>query len=276
MFLQQNRKPTINFSLFLPHKIRYKYPITDKTKPISLTTGRFAAAKVKHQKTWCMRGGCRYVFNMKHERAGNIGIIVHPRSMEVYQRDRHQIPSASLEDATNQLAIAINDVAHRFVQEQGWESVNFSLGQPTLVGSPHYAARSELARAITDKNQTQLQFVGGLEVDKSLEDKYKDPKYAEIEGQDIDVVNIVDQGLKNAYNLNTLLPGLVAPIIKTEITTAMAALHTDFENLTAHINAGNTMQYQFNQMAGLLSSTLKTMHELQDEIKLLKQQKSEN
>jgi hypothetical protein len=117
-YLLHIQKPKQPFTLFIPHRIRYKFPVIGKKKPISTTTKRFAASQVKLTKEYCMRGGVRYVFDMKHDHMGHIGVIVHPNSIEVYQKDRHQIPAASIEDATAKMAIAINDVANRFVQEQ--------------------------------------------------------------------------------------------------------------------------------------------------------------
>lgn len=257
--LDRLKQPSINFSLFTPHKIRYKYKLQEKTKPISLNTGRFAAAKVKHERTYCMAGGVRNVFNMRHERAGNIGITVHPNSIEVYQRDRQPISSVSLEDATNQLAIAINDVAQRFAQEQEWESVHFSLGEPVMVGSPHYAGPSRLARAITDNGQTLLPLSAGFEVDRSLEKKFGEKKTADLETDDIDAAEIMDRGIKNAYNIETIVPVLVKEELKS-VSDQILGLNEQKEkidlmasNVQALCQSGLPLTNQFNQLTGIVS-----------------------
>jgi hypothetical protein len=259
MHLDRLKQPSINFSLFTPHKIRYKYKLQEKTKPISLNTGRFAAAKVKHERTYCMAGGVRNVFNMRHERAGNIGITVHPNSIEVYQRDRQPISSVSLEDATNQLAIAINDVAQRFAQEQEWESVHFSLGEPVMVGSPHYAGPSRLARAITDNGQTLLPLSAGFEVDRSLEKKFGEKKTADLETDDIDAAEIMDRGIKNAYNIETIVPVLVKEELKS-VSDQILGLNEQKEkidlmasNVQALCQSGLPLTNQFNQLTGIVS-----------------------
>jgi predicted transcriptional regulator/uncharacterized protein YbaR (Trm112 family) len=269
-YLLHMQKPTTNFSLFPPHKIRYNYPLLDKTKPVSVSTGRFAAAKVKHQKTWCMQGGNWHFFSMRHERAGNIGITVHGQSIEVYQRERHPIPSASLEDATNQVAIAINDVAQRFVQEQGWESVNFSLGQPVLVGSPHYAGPSKLARQVTDAGQTLLPLVAGGEIDKSLEKKYKDKDVADIEYYDIDAATIIDQGLKNAYNIDKIVPNLVRDELRS-VSESITGINAQSEKIDALCNnvaalcqSGLPLQNQFNQIQTVVARQGESIHLIQE------------
>jgi DNA-binding MarR family transcriptional regulator len=244
-----------NFTLFTPHKIRYKYPITEQSKrSISVSTNRFAASKVKLVKQWCMRGGVRYVFDMKHDHAGHVGIIVHPRSIEVYQRDRHQLPAASLEDATNQMAMALNDVAQRFVQEQAWESNIIELGKPELVGSPHYALRSRLARDLTNSGQTQLPLAKGFEVDKSLEDKYQDEEFAELETQNVDTAAIIDRGLQVAANIENIVPALIKKEIRS-VSEEILGIHGRAEkidelcnNVQALCQSGTPLQQQFNML----------------------------
>jgi microcompartment protein CcmL/EutN len=113
-----------------------------------------------------------------------------------------------------------------------------------------------------------------MEIDKSLEKKQGEKRFAEIEGQNSELVNLVDSGLRNAANINNIVPELVKPLIHSEIAAAISPLHTDFQNLIAHVQAGTTNQYQMNQLLGLLSQTLNTVHELQDEIKKLKEKKS--
>lgn len=260
---------TGEYTLAIPHKIRYNYPLEGKTKPFSLNTKRFAASKLKHTKTWCMRGGSRHVFETTHPHIGKVGIILHPKSMEVYQRDRHQIIAASPEEATNIVAMALNEIAQRFVQEQAWESVHMELGQPRLVSSPHYAFASTMAKRVVDAGQSMLKVGNGLEIDNSLSAQGI-THLAEIETMDIDEATTVDIGLRNAANIHNIIPDMLTPILQREISSAMIPLRSDFENLTAHVNAGNTLQYQFNQMAGMLASTLKTMHQLQDEVTALK------
>lgn len=257
----QTAKPDVNFSLCVPHKIRYKYKMLDKKKPISLNTSRFAASKVKNTRTWMMVGGLRHHFEYKHPVVGKIGLTVHPNSFEIYQKDRGTpIRSASLEDATAQVAMAIHETAQRFMQEQSWESVTFTLGDPILVSSPHYAFSSKLGRAITDSGQTQLQFTKGFEVDKSLEVKYGDKTTAHLETQDVDAATIVDQGLKNAYNIETIVPALVQQELKSVsdqilgITEQKEKIDLMCNNVQALCTSGLPIQNQLNQLMGVVAS----------------------
>jgi predicted transcriptional regulator len=268
--LEKSKAP-INFTLFPPHKLRYKYRMQEKTKPISTNTGRFAAAKVKHYKTnLYMRGGIRHYFSMKHDRAGEVGITVHPNSIEVYQRDRHHIRAASVDDATNQLAMALNEVAQRFVQEQSWENNHFSLNEPELVGSVHYAGASKLARMLTDAGQSQLSFANGIaEIDKSLEKKCGESDVSDLELSNVEVAQIIDTGLRNAANINEIVPNLVREELKS-VSDQILGINNQAEkidllcnNVQALVQGGIPVNAQLEQLMGVVARQGETIHLMQ-------------
>ncbi len=248
-----------NFSLHTPHRIRYKFSMVGKTKAISENTKRFAAAKLKNTKTFCNRSGVHYVFEMNHDYAGKIGILTHQNSVEVYQIDRRCLPGQSVEDVDQKMAMAINEAAQRFVQEQSWENVHFTLGDPVQVGSAHYAMKSRLGRSLTNDGQTQLQFSHGYEVDKSLEDKYKDPDYAEIECRDRDIAELVDVGLRNAADIHNIVPKLVRDELKsvadqiTGITELKDKVDATANNVHALCQSGLPLQNLYNQLSAVVS-----------------------
>lgn len=256
----QSSKPDINFSLCVPHKLRYKYKMLDKKKPISLNTKRFAASKIIHRRTYCMVGGVRNHFEYKHPLVGWIGLTIHPQSLEVYQKNRKlPIRSASIEDATSQIAMALHETANRFMQEQLWENVAFTLGDPVLVTSPEYAFQSRLARTLTDTNHTYQQFAGGIHVDKSLEAKYGDKETAELETTDVDAATIIDGGLKMAYTLEKNLPNMIKSELKSVadeilgITEQRKKIDIMANNVVALCQSGLPLANQFSQLTGIVS-----------------------
>ena len=254
------------FTLAIPHKTRYLYQITTIDKPVALDVSRFAAAKFKNKKSWKPKNkGIEFhLFEMEHPRVGRIGLIVHGRSFEVYQVYRHHIMAPSIEVADNLLAMALDEAAKKFQQEMGWCGVNMELGEPRLVTSTHYAFSSRIARKITNAGQTQLQFSNGIEVDKSLEDKYGDKDVAELEGEDRNAIDIVDRGLWNAAHINQIIPDL--------IKTALEPLHADFLNLVAHIQSGTTLQQQYQQMQGVVIAALKEVQESRKEMQAMREE----
>jgi DNA-binding MarR family transcriptional regulator len=211
----QASKPNTDFTFCIPHYIRYKFPLLKKThKTPALKTNRFAASKVKLEGEWCMVGGKRYKFSMKHETIGNVGIIVQPNSIIVSQRERYPIVAKSIEDATIIVAMALSDVASRFVQEQRWEGNVCELGTPSLVGSPHYAFSSKIAQRVVAAGNTLLQVGEGLEIDNSLKAKgIKD--LSEIETTSYEQADLVDKGLRIAVSLEKDLPNMIKSELKS-------------------------------------------------------------
>lgn len=262
------------YKLFTPHNLRYKYQIQERTKPYSTSTSRFAAAKLKHKKTWCPKGqDIRHVFETKHETVGKVGVNVYKNSIEVYQIDRGTpIFSKSGEDATQLLAMALNDTAQRFVQEQGWDGVPMELGQPLMVSSPHYAFRSKIARKLTDQGQTQRQLGGGFEIDKSLEEKYQDKNTAEVECDNEDLADIVDRGLINAARIHEIVPALVKEELKTvtdsilNINEAIQGVRSDCNNVVAACQSGMTMPQQFTMLQTVVAQQSVAISEMQKAI----------
>lgn len=260
--------PHAGYTLAIPHKIRYKYPITGKEKPISLTTNRFAAAKLKHVKTWCMIGGLRHIYETKHDHVGRIGIIVHPNSMEVYQRDRHMIIAQTQEEATNIVAMALNETAQRFVQEQAWESVHMELGQPKLVGSVHYAFNSKIAKRVVAAGQSMIQVGNGMEIDESLKAKgIKD--LAEIETDDVDEANLVDIGLRNAANIHEIVPQLIREEMRSVSNEILGIggkvnnINENMNNVMAACQGGMLVDNQFHMLQTIVAKQGESIHLMQ-------------
>jgi len=253
------------YSLCSPHKIRYQRKILSINKPIVTNISRFAAAKFKHKKSWTIKGGERHLFEMKHDRVGKIGIIVHPLlgglySIEYYQAYRHELPAKDVADATMQLSMALEEATSRFQQELGWCGVDITYGKPSLVGSPHYSFPSRLARALTDAGQTKLQFAEGFDIDKSLEDKHKEKNVADLECSIEETAAIVDKGLRNAANIENIVPALVKGELKglTEallnINKTIENLNSNYTNVAAMCQSGLPLQNQYNQIQTIVAN----------------------
>jgi hypothetical protein len=217
-----------------------------------------------------MVGGVRNHFEYKHPSVGLIGLTIHPNSLEVYQKNRKlPIRSVSIEDATSQVAMGLHEATARFMQEQSWEGISFTLGDPVLVTSPEYAFQSRLARTLTDTNHTYQQFAGGIHVDKSLEAKYGDKETAELETTDVDAATIIDGGLKNAYNISTIVPALVREELKSvaESINGMDAQAKKIDlicnNVQALVQGGIPINANLEQLMGIVARQGESIHILQ-------------
>ena len=264
-----DKKPNLAVTLAIPHNIRYKFPIVGKTKKIALTTGRFAASKLKLVKEFCMVGGVRYVYNMRHESIGGIGVIVHPSSLVVYQKERHPIRAASSAEATNLVAIALSEVAQRFVQEQAWENVSMELGQPKLVGSPHYAFNSNIAKRVVAAGQSMLQVGKEFEIDESLKAKGI-TDLAEIETTNAEEANLVDKGLRIAADIENIVPALIQKELRS-VSESILGMNDRAEkidemcnNVAALCQSGTPLQQQFNMLQTQVARQGESIHLMQE------------
>jgi DNA-binding MarR family transcriptional regulator len=259
------------FILFTPHKIRYLYPIISQNVPVKKDINRFAAAKIRYKKSWNPKGGERNLFETNHQSIGKVGLIIHPqKSIEVYQAYRHPIYAKNGQDADIQLAVALDESIKRFQQEQTWVGVNVELGSPRLVGSPHYSFPSKIAKALIDSGQSQLKFMNGeMEIDKSLEKKQGEKQFAEIEGQNIDLVNLVDIGLKNAARIDKIVPELVKVELKgisetlLNINKTMENINNNYTNVAAVCQSGLPIQHQLNMVQTVVAKQGESIHLMQ-------------
>ena len=216
-----------------------------------------------------MRGGVRYIFEMKHENIGRVGLICHPNSLVVYQCDRSPVIAKSVSEATNIVSMALSDVAQRFIQEQSWENVHMDLGSPTLVGSPHYSFPSKIAKRVVEAGQSLIKVGNEHEIDNSLEKKGILDQ-SEIETVSIEEADLVDRGLRVAADIENILPNLVKQELKSvsEQITGMTAqaekLDTMANNIQALCQSGLPLQNQFNQIQTVVSQQGRTIQLMQE------------
>jgi predicted transcriptional regulator len=229
----ETSKPNFNTTLAIPHNVRYKFPMMGKKVKISLNTKRFAAAKLKMERDWCMRGGTWYNFTMRHEHIGNVGITVTPSSLLVYQKDRSPIIAKSCEDATNIISMSLHEVANRFVQEQAWENVHIELGQPELVGSPHFAFNSKISQKIVAAGNALMQVGNGLEIDDSLKGKFDQ---AEIETTDATQADLVDKGLRVAADIENIVPAMIQKELRS-VSEQVLGINAQAEKIDLIVNS---------------------------------------
>jgi hypothetical protein len=226
---QANYDDKSDFTLCLPHRVRFGAPMVKRSKKISKTTGRFSNAQVKFIHSYKPKGGERNVFEMKHPTVGKIGIIAHQHSIEVYQAERHRILAKDIPEASFILSMALREAAARFVQEQEWNGTEIQLGDFHMIGSPHYAFESaDAKRAVIDTGKTQMKVLDGKGiVDDSLK-HLGNGKRAEVEFMDEDDATDFDRKLRRVDKLDRELPEM----IQLEVTKSL----TDRATQSAEIN----------------------------------------
>jgi hypothetical protein len=245
-------------------------------------------------------GGRTILFEMQTSNVGTVGLIVHPKSIEVFQKDRKQIIANSIDEATNILAMALNGAAARFVTEQAWEEVHVELGDPKLVGSPHYAFRSKAAKLLTDAGQSHLNLSDGkLHIDNSLE-VLGDTEYGEVETCDKSVADALDRGIRKALSLETELPAIISTAVEKEMgnrstwtdaktaelseqlnelfkktmKSCISPINTELAALAAHVQSGNNIAYEVSQLTTILAVNLKKYSELEMRVDEMQESKT--
>lgn len=268
----ETSKPNFNTTLAIPHNVKYKFPIMGKKVKISLNTKRFAAAKIKEDRTWCMKGGVWYNFVMRHEHIGNVGITVTPSSLLVYQKERQPIIAKCREDATNIVSMSLNEVASRFVQEQAWENVHIELGQPELISSIHYAFSSKIAQKVVQAGNALTPVGNGLEIDDSLKGKFDQ---AEIETTDATQADLVDKGLRVAADIENIVPAMIQKELRS-VSEQVLGLSSQAEkidlmnnNIQALCQSGLPLSNQFNQLTGIVASQSHQISKIQETMLVL-------
>lgn len=247
--------------LFVPHNVRYKHKITSQNKPIDIYISSFKASKFKHIKSWETWGIQHHKFEMRVLGIGNIVILVHSdKTIEVMQgKERYKITAKSKQDADNKVTVILQDGLKEFIRDQARCKVDITVGEMVLGTNPHYAQKSMEAKYLVENGQGQTTLDNEFEPDGSRMDEKEIKKEGELETRYGDAAQALSDGIHIARNLDTIVPNLVKTAMEAGlppmIQAAINPLHVDFQNLTAHISAGNTNQYQFNQIVGMFAQT---------------------
>jgi len=295
-----------SYTLCIPHHLKIKYPVvnlkrygTEKTLSELVSVNvhdRVHDSKIEHVKKWHPRGHIRHKFHIKHQN-GDVGVEVHGNTLVAYKLKRQHIMAKTGKDATGIIVAQIHEGVSRFVREQNALGLDIELGDPEIIGDLHLAFNSKIAKRVLNSGRNLS--VEGIRIDNSLE-KLGDPDQAEMEIHgDADLADEVDQALRNALNIKPIIQSTVentvAPMVECLVsngidekleTTRNLLLHEfdakinpinqnlnmangNINNIMAIVQGGTTLQYQFNQMVGLLNNALIEMQGQKKEIELL-------
>lgn len=296
-FLKNIPRPG-DYTLFDPHYIRFTYPILDQNKPISTTIERFAAARTKYLKPIRMRGGDRLHFHVRMPH-GVAGIIVHPTehhpSIEVMQVDRPQVLARSETELTGILSTELQAAISRFIQEQSWEGVIVSLGDPRQSGDVHHAMPSKMAKDLLEKGK-QLE-TEDFKADDSPRKMAGAKGIAHIETPIERRANEVDLGLRAAPSVAVFARGMPQMIKSMEdnITSAVekrqreqvaemeravnAAMESrlndhlkNVESVMVHAMSGTTVTQTIERLLNVMGNMFAKQGEMDKEIRELKKE----
>jgi len=290
-FLKNIPRPG-EYTLLDPHFIRFKYPILDQNKPISITVNRFAAARTKYLKPIRLRGGDRLHFHVRMPH-GTMGIIVHPTqyhpSIEVMVVDRPHVLARTEEEVIGIISTELQSAISRFVQEQSWEGVILSLGDPQQEGVIHHALPSKMAKALIEKGKQIT--MEGFKVDDSLLKKMGAKGVAHIETPIQMRANEVDGGLRAAIKLDQQLPQMIKSMednistavekqkgqitemekaVDNMIATRLSDHLKSIDSVIAHAMSGTTIDQTLTRLLNVMGNMFARQGEQDKEIRELR------
>ncbi len=286
--LAQNPNQAGSYTLCIPHHVKFKIPVLAQRGGGIVTDGwrRDRRTRAVHIKSWRPKGPERHLFHVQVP-GGTIGVEVHGKTLVAYRTERTHVLAASVDEATQIVAAQIQQGVSTFVADQERQGVLLTIGTPQLIAKPHFAFASAAAKAVVTAGQSLA--TPGLYCDDSLKDRGPAAP-GELETTDPLIADQVDRGLRNALNLGPLVEQAVEQAVANQfsaqnqtlldemaarldpITQTLGSVAASVSTVWAHVQGGTTLQYQFNQLVGLLNNTLIEMQAIRAENQALRDQ----
>lgn len=281
------------YTLCTPHHIKLKYDIIwmKKSSPVTDAWKR-ARVRAIHIREYKPRGSTRHLFRVDIDE-NEVTIEYHGKSLLASLHHRKKIIAESSGEATTLAAAQIQKGVEIFVREQKGAGNAIRISDPRQVTKTHYSFESKLAKqAANAVGRNQLQLGQFINVDMSPKNHGR-PENGDIETQDPTLAEKVDRGLRNALNLDTIIPSLVRdavevalpfaiqqamdtsiPAFNTEVTKVIDPTDAKVDRVAAMIQGNVTIQQQYNQMVNYMTKALDEMAAIRKENAELKKELS--
>ena len=133
-----------------------------------------------------------------------------------------------------------------------------------------------MVREAMQQTGAPIKLGGEIYADGSPEGEGR-PENADIETHNPNVADRVDRGLRNAADIDTLIPELVrqtmcdtTPAIMTQFSKMLDPLYQEVSTIQAMVQGGTRAEQQVQQLTGVLAAMLKKMNTLEDELGTLR------
>lgn len=266
-YLSQSELMPSQYTLCIPHHIKFKYPLLEMTGDLNRDGWKFSKNRSVFIRSWKPKGNERLLFNVNLG-DNTISIQYQGRSLIASRVEHTKVVAQSITEATQIIASEIGKGIEIFLREQKNAGCQIRVGQPKQIDKTHYAFESELAKEmVRNGQQSQLE---GVYVDNSPEGQGKET-VGDIEMRDPIKANSVDQGLRNAMNIDKIVRkeiGQALPEAMKEFNRALDPIYESQNQVMAMIQGGITMQQQYQQMQNFMTKVL-------DEVATLRQENAE-
>jgi len=258
------------YVLCSPHHKKLKYDIIDLKPDWNLNGWREGRAKSIYIRSWKPRGPTRHLWHVNTAN-GVIGIEAHPRSIVAYRVDKKHIIATTFEESEDLLTAYIQDGVQIWLDEQQKSGVVALLGSVRGITKPHYAFESEIAKEVIKSKG--ILTTEGLFVDNSPESR-GDTKHSEIETTNPTVASLVDKGLRNAINIESIVEKKIdsainnsIPALTQTIFSKVESLHDEISIISTQLEKNNELQSQFTTLIEVLKHTIDELSHIRDSVK---------
>jgi predicted transcriptional regulator len=255
-----SNKPEEVFTAMRTHNIRRKFKIISQSAPPTKDK------RTSYSKSWMMRGGERHKFWFPGK-AGypSVTVDVHPKTLVFYMDRGQNIVAHTKEEARNIAWLAIYKAKDQFVLEQSKFGITFE----TEIGGEEIS-KPHVGLVFRENGPLDSEtHIPGTWVDASPE-KELGPGFKEFEMH-------IDHPLATPLEKGVMAVARVGDTIKESIQLAMpeamkefeksfAPLTSEIHTVMAHIQSGQSVQNQINQLIVLVAQLVKDNHDLKERL----------
>lgn len=260
IYLNQANLMPGNYTLCIPHHIKFKYPVLDVKGEINREGWKFSKSRSVFIRSWKPKGNERFLFHVNLDE-NTIGIEFQGKSIIAYRIEHTQVIAQTVKEATTIIASEIGKGVEIFIREQVGMGCKIHLGQPKQIDRTHYAFESEIAKEVFEQGgQTQLE---DLTIDTSPKGQGR-PRAGDIETRNPIVANRVDQGLRKAMNIDSIVKkeiGEAIPEALKEFQKSLDPISQNVSQVMAMVQGGITISQQYEQMVNFMTKVLDELQE---------------
>ncbi len=256
---EQREKIAEQYTYSTSHNIRLKYPITRKDGNISqdVRAGFF--------RKWKPRGPERYLFWIPGRQGyGDIMVEVHPKTLIGYFSAEHKIPAKNPAERDHLIKLAIHEGILKFITRQRSFNCFIEVTTPEGLDYGEQISKTHYAFEMPNDYPAAAALIGhstasGWFVDASPA-AHGEPDKIHVETCDLRQATELEAGIHAVKQM----PGILAAL--EQKLSPIQGIEAQVKAIDAHIKGGTPVQYQLNQVVGLLAAALKKIDILEGKI----------
>ncbi len=261
LYLSQNQTMTGNYTLCIPHHIKFKYPVLNVKGTLNCEGWKFSGARSIFIKSWKPKGWTGYLFNVNLGE-NTISISFTGKSIVASRVEHNHVIAQTVVEATQIIASEIGKGVETFVREQLGMGCKIQLGQPKQIDKTHLSFESEIAKEAFEEGG-QLS-IPGISIDTSPKGQGR-PTAADIETRNPMIAKQVDLGLRNAMNIDSIVKreiGAAMPQALAEFNKSLEPLNENVSQVMAMMQGSITTAQQNDNILKFFSKVMEEMQSM--------------